>query len=66
AIAASLGSAEVLGDWKIADETAERITKVTLAQMNSVLKKHVKNIRWSYLGDKKLADEAASIFNSRL
>jgi predicted Zn-dependent peptidase len=66
AIAASLGSAEVLGDWKIADETAERITKVTLAEMNSVLKKHVKNIRWSYLGDKKLADEASSVFNSRL
>ncbi len=66
AIASSLGSAEILGDWKIADETAERITKVTLAQMNTVLKKHVKSIRWSYLGDKKLADEAASVFNSKL
>ena len=66
AIAASLGSAEILGDWRIADETAERITKVTLAQMNAVLKKYVNTIRWSYLGDKKLADEAASAFKNTL
>lgn len=64
AIAAALGNAEVLGDWRIADETAERITKVTLAEMNSVLKKYVNTIRWSYLGDKKLADEAAEAFRS--
>ena len=66
AIAASLGSAEILGDWRIADETAERITKVTLTQMNAVLKKYVNTIRWSYLGDKKLADEAASAFKNTL
>ncbi|MBC8054476.1 MAG: insulinase family protein [Sphingobacteriaceae bacterium] len=64
AIAAALGSAEILGDWRIADETADRITKVTLAEMNSVLKKYVNTIRWSYLGDKKLADEAADVFKS--
>jgi predicted Zn-dependent peptidase len=64
AIAASLGSAEILGDWRIADETAERITKVTLAAMNAVLKKYVTTIRWSFLGDKKLADEAAAVFKS--
>ena len=66
AITAALGSAEVLGDWRIADETAERITRVSLAEMNSVLKKYVKSIRWSYLGDKKLADEAAELFNREL
>lgn len=66
AIAASLGSAEILGDWRIADETAERITKVTLPQMNAVLKKYVNTIRWTYLGDKKRADEAASEFKTTL
>ncbi|MEJ6979164.1 pitrilysin family protein [Pedobacter sp. P351] len=66
AIASSLGSAEILGDWRIADETAERITKVTLSEMNSVLKKYVNTIRWSYLGDKKLADEASEVFKTAL
>ena len=64
AIAAALGNSEVLGDWRIADETAERITKVTLDEMNSVLKKYVNTIRWTYLGDKKLADEAAAVFKN--
>ncbi|MFD2164457.1 M16 family metallopeptidase [Paradesertivirga mongoliensis] len=66
AIAAALGNAEVLGDWRIADETAERITKVTLAEMNSVLKKYVSTIRWSYLGDKKLAEDASAVFINSL
>lgn len=66
AIAAALGNAEVLGDWRIADETAERITKVTLAEMNSVLKKYVSTIRWSYLGDKKLAEDASAVFVNSL
>jgi zinc protease len=66
AIAASLGAAEILGDWRIADETAERITKVNLVEMNSVLKKYVNSIRWTYLGDKKLADEAAAAFKYTL
>ncbi|MBC7913282.1 MAG: insulinase family protein [Pyrinomonadaceae bacterium] len=66
AMAAALGNAEVLGDWRIADETAERITKVSLSEMNSVLKKYVRTIRWTYLGDKKLADEAASVFKNTL
>jgi zinc protease len=62
AIASSLGSAEIFGDWRIADETAERITKVKLEEMNAVLKKYVNTIRWTYLGDKKLAEEAAPAF----
>lgn len=66
AIASSLGAAEILGDWRIADETAERITKVTLEQMNTVLKKYVNSIRWTYLGDKKLADEVGAVFKSTL
>ncbi|MGV3508982.1 MAG: M16 family metallopeptidase [Sphingobacteriaceae bacterium] len=66
AIASALGSAEILGDWRIADETAERITKVTLAEMNAVLKKYVNTIRWSYLGDKKLAEEASAAFKTTL
>ncbi|WP_207427181.1 pitrilysin family protein [Pedobacter sp. SYSU D00535] len=66
AIAAALGNAEVLGDWRIADEAAERINKVTLKEMNEVLKKYVKTIRWSYLGDQKLATEAAAVFKNKI
>ena len=66
AIADALGRMEILGDWRIADETAERINRVTLPELNSVLKKYVKTIRWSYLGDKKLADEVSSVFRSTL
>ena len=54
AIAGSLGIAEIFGDWRLADQAAERITKVTLKEMNDVLKKYVKTIRWTYLGDEAI------------
>lgn len=66
AIASALGNAEVMGDWRIADEAAERINKVTLTQMNAVLKKYINTIRWSYLGDQKLANENAAVFKSKI
>lgn len=61
AIAAGLGNAEILGDWKLADQTAGLVNKVTLPQMNAVLKKYVSTIQWNYLGDIKLA--GTGVFN---
>ncbi len=66
AIAAALGNAEIMGDWRIANEAAGRINKVTLNEMNSVLKKYVKTIRWTYLGDEKLARDNAAVFKTAL
>ncbi|KAA8483562.1 zinc protease [Arcticibacter tournemirensis] len=57
AIAASLGIAEVMGDWELADKAAELIRKVRLEQMNAVLKKYVNNVQWNYLGDLTLAGQ---------
>jgi len=66
AIAAALGNAEIMGDWRIADEAADRVNKVTLDELNAVLKKYVKDLRWSYLGDEKLANENADVFKSKI
>jgi len=66
AIASALGNAEIMGDWKIADEAAARINKVNLKEMNTVLKKYVGSIRWSYLGDQKLAEAAEAVFQSKI
>jgi len=66
AIAANLGTGEIFGDWRLADQAAERINKVSLKEMNEVLKKYIHTIRWSYLGDEKLANENASVFKSKI
>jgi predicted Zn-dependent peptidase len=62
AIAASLGTAEVLGDWKIAEAMPEKVMHVTLEDMNRSLG-NIDTINWSYLGNKKAADDATGIFN---
>ena len=66
AIASALGNAEIMGDWRIANDAAERINKVTLQEMNTVLKKYISTIRWTYLGDEKLARENESVFRTKL
>jgi len=66
AIASALGNAEILGDWRFADQAAERINKVTLKEMNDVLKKYINTIRWTFLGDQKLANENAAVFKSKI
>ena len=66
AIAAALGNAEIMGDWRIAEESANRIQKVTLKEMNEVLKKYVSDIRWTFLGDEKVLNSSREVFKSKI
>ncbi len=65
AIAASLGNAEIVSTWKMVEEMPGKVAKVTLKEVNDSLKP-IKGIKWTYLGDKKLMDEAMNEFNSTL
>ena len=63
AIAASLGTAETLGNWKIAESLPVIINNTTQTQMTDAFRKYIMGIKWNYLGIKKQADEAADAFN---
>lgn len=63
AIAASLGIAEIMGDWKLADEMPYRVTKVTLNELNNSMK-YFAYIKWTYLGDEKLIKDGAGVFRT--
>ncbi len=63
AIAASLGAAETLGNWKIAEELPALINNTTQDQMTSAFRKYITGIKWNYLGIKKQADDASAEFN---
>ncbi|WP_183563948.1 M16 family metallopeptidase [Mucilaginibacter sp. SP1R1] len=62
AITLSLGKAEVLGGWEIAENMPSAIDKVTVSQINAALNKYIRGLRWSYLGDTQQADAAAGEF----
>ena len=62
AMASSLGTSEVLGNWKMSEEFINLVQKTTPAEMSDVFRKYVKGINWNYLGDQKAADEAKSAF----
>jgi zinc protease len=42
-----------LCDWRRAVKIKDDIKKVTLEQLNTVFKKYINNIPWSYQGDPK-------------
>jgi len=63
AIAASLGNAEIVGNWKIAEAMPDLVNRVTLNEMNNTLK-YFQAIKWTYLGDKQLIADAMSVFNT--
>jgi hypothetical protein len=63
AIAASLGTAETLGNWKIAESLPVIINNTTQTQMTDAFRKYITGIKWNYLGIKKQAEEAADAFN---
>ncbi|WP_423147254.1 M16 family metallopeptidase [Rubrolithibacter danxiaensis] len=65
AIASSLGNAEVMGNWKLAEELPAKVTQTSLAQLQAAFK-NVTGIKWSYLGDTKLLAEASAVFNISL
>ncbi|HEY9196108.1 MAG TPA: pitrilysin family protein [Mucilaginibacter sp.] len=61
-ITGSLGLAEVLGGWQIAEELPKAIQKVTVDEINQAMSKYITGIRWSYLGDPQKAAEAENAF----
>jgi predicted Zn-dependent peptidase len=63
AMATSLGTSEVLGNWKMSEEFINLVQKTTPAEMSDVFRKYVKGVNWNYLGDQKAADEASSSFD---
>jgi predicted Zn-dependent peptidase len=62
AMASSLGTSEVLGNWKMSEDFINLVQKTTPAEMSDVFRKYVKGVNWNYLGDQKAADEAKSAF----
>jgi zinc protease len=62
AIAESLGSSEILGNWMIAEQFPSLLKNTTRSDMSAVFKKYITGIKWTYLGDKAKADESMSSF----
>jgi len=56
AMATSLGQAEILGNWKLAEELPAKINAVTREQITAAAQKFIHGINWSYLGDPKLVN----------
>jgi zinc protease len=57
-IADELGKAEIMGDWKLAENLGARMSTVTAQEMKRVLNTYVKNITWAYIGDKALGEKS--------
>jgi zinc protease len=65
AITESLGEAEILGDWKMADQLPQLLDKVTATQINNTMNKYIGGLKWSYLGNPQLAEETMSAFKKK-
>jgi predicted Zn-dependent peptidase len=63
AMAESLGRSEILGDWSMSEHMPDIISRTTRSEMAKAFSKYIKGIRWTYLGDRKKADEAMPSFN---
>ncbi|MEP7373237.1 MAG: pitrilysin family protein [Chitinophagaceae bacterium] len=57
-IADQLGKAEIMGDWKLAENLAARMSTVTPEEMRQVLNTYARNITWSYIGDPGLGEQS--------
>jgi zinc protease len=53
-----LGKAEIMGDWKLAENLGARMSMVTAAEMKAVLNTYAKNITWTYIGDQGLGEQS--------
>jgi len=62
AITRNLGVAEIMGDWNLFETAADRVEEVTSDQILKALNKYIVGVRWSYLGDINLANDAAEAF----
>ena len=65
-MAAALGKAEILGNWKMEEEFVGKIQKTTPAEMTGVFKKYIHGINWNFLGDEKAAEAAMDAFNMKV
>ena len=50
-IADQLGEAEIMGDWKLAENLGSRMGMVTALKMKAVLNRYAQNITWVYIGE---------------
>lgn len=66
AITESLGEAEILGGWEIAEQLPAMVNKVTIQQIDIALNEYIQGLRWSYLGNHAQANDAASSFQEKL
>jgi predicted Zn-dependent peptidase len=53
-----LGQAEIMGDWKLAENLVERMNRVTAEEMQVVFNHYAKNITWAYIGNKALGEQS--------
>ncbi len=49
--AGAIAFAEASGDWRAFDALNEKVSKLTAAQVNSVFRRYLGQISWTYLGD---------------
>jgi predicted Zn-dependent peptidase len=57
-IADELGEAEIMGDWKLAENLATRMSTVNAEDVNHVMNIYAKNITWAYIGDPSSGKDA--------
>lgn len=66
AVSSNLGSAEINGGWEYAEKLPELINSITVDDINNALRKYIGGLRWTYLGDARLANEAKDAFNRKV
>lgn len=57
-IADQLGEAEIIGDWKLAENLGSRMGMVTAAEMKAVLNRYAQNITWVYIGEPNVGKQS--------
>jgi zinc protease len=64
AMAVTLGQAEIMGGWKMAEELPDKVNAATADQVMNAARKYISGVQWSYLGDLKAANEAKAAFST--
>ncbi|TKK71652.1 insulinase family protein [Ilyomonas limi] len=54
----ALGEAEIMGDWRLAENFDVRVSAVTAKEIQSVFKAYTNNITWAYIGNPGLGEQA--------
>jgi len=57
AIVESLGEAEILGGWHLAEDMANRASSVTGKDVRNALQYYSQHIAWAFLGDSSIAEQ---------